>query len=391
MTPRPPTPIGHYGTIHAKRLETGVWHARTRYRGLDGRSREVTARGRTKTIAINRLKARIEDQRISQSEAFGVESQLEDLLRWWVEHHQGLTDRSRSDYRLIAERHLIPRCGGVRLREVSTALVDRVLEDIQEKRAMVRTINGERRRVQQGGVYAAQHARTILSQALDEAVRWDIITVNPAKGARPIRRARREVDALSLEDLRRLRRLVREHYAGLARRAWSAEWMPDLIDLLVGTGLRIGEALALRWEDVNLTTGTLGVTGTIDKHAGFYGRKDAPKTDSSRRTVALPGWLVSVLRRRKLATSSEWVFTTHRGTLVNITAVGGHLRKILPEDLQHVTPHMIRRSVATLIERESDAAAAALQLGHRDEGVTRRHYIARRTESDARAVLEGIA
>lgn len=77
--------------------------------------------------------------------------------------------------------------------------------------------------------------------------------------------------------------------------------MADIIDLMLATGARIGEVLAVRWVDVALDAArpTLTINGTIktEPGRGTY-RKPSPKSDASVRTVVLPDFSIAVLRRR---------------------------------------------------------------------------------------------
>jgi hypothetical protein len=77
--------------------------------------------------------------------------------------------------------------------------------------------------------------------------------------------------------------------------------MADIIDLMLATGARIGEILAVRWVDVALDAArpTLTINGTIktEPGRGTY-RKPSPKSDASVRTVVLPDFSIAVLRRR---------------------------------------------------------------------------------------------
>jgi integrase len=80
--------------------------------------------------------------------------------------------------------------------------------------------------------------------------------------------------------------------------------MADIIDLMLATGARIGEILAVRWVDVALDAArpTLTINGTIktEPGRGTY-RKPSPKSDASVRTVVLPDFSIAVLRRRLAA------------------------------------------------------------------------------------------
>lgn len=91
----------------------------------------------------------------------------------------------------------------------------------------------------------------------------------------------------------------------------------DFLDVLAGTGCRPGEVLALRWEDVDLTAGTIRVTGTLVPVAGGLERQ-APKTATSARWFRVPAFVVQVLRLRRLRTGTAEgpVFATSKGTWI---------------------------------------------------------------------------
>jgi len=88
-----------------------------------------------------------------------------------------------------------------------------------------------------------------------------------------------------------------------------------LIGLLVFTGMRPGEAFALRWEDVDLTAGTALITRTWDWRGKRFTQ---PKTAAGNRTIALSGYLVQTLEQhRKLSQAGELVFATRNGGPLN--------------------------------------------------------------------------
>jgi integrase len=109
--------------------------------------------------------------------------------------------------------------------------------------------------------------------------------------------------------------------------------MADIIDLMLATGCRIGEVLALRWSDLDLDGDLpiLTVSGTIKTETGkgTY-RKATPKTDTSRRTVVLPRFAAELLRvRREFATPTRTTPSSPPATAPGIrssTSSGGGLR-----------------------------------------------------------------
>jgi integrase len=160
--------------------------------------------------------------------------------------------------------------------------------------------------------------------------------------------------------------------------------MADIIDLMLATGARIGEILALRWVDIDLDAErpTVTINGTIktEPGRGTY-RKASPKSDASVRTVALPGFAVAMLQRRRSATGenpSAAVFPTRNGTWQQVNNVERRWRQIRHgTGLDWVTPHTFRKTVATLISERVGAEAASQQLGHSYPAITREFYIAK--------------
>lgn len=157
------------------------------------------------------------------------------------------------------------------------------------------------------------------------------------------------------------------------------------MELLAGTGLRIGEVLALRWCDVDFSGDkvTVTVNGTMVNIKGKgYFRQPEPKSKSGRRTLTLPSFAANVLLGRRVNSEAskpdDAVFVTRKGTVVNDHNIRRSLRSALAgTDYAWVTPKTFRKTVATLIDNDADAKAASRQLGHAHESTTEGLYIAR--------------
>lgn len=213
-----------------------------------------------------------------------------------------------------------------------------------------------------------------------------------------------------MEDLDAVRAAIREWANAEKRNGPKSVDLPDIVEMLIATGMRIGELLALRWSDIELTPPPerrddngwftcLMVNGQITSKGK---RVDYGKTHAAIRPIALPDWAAALLRRRKVAQTPndlDAVFITRNGTWHFPTNVQGRLRHIrLLDDyadlaaLQDVSPHSFRRTVATEIDEVYDAEAAMNQLGHTSKAVTERHYINRRlVVPDYRAATDRLA
>jgi integrase len=139
-----------------------------------------------------------------------------------------------------------------------------------------------------------------------------------------------------------------------------------MVLIAVLTGLRVGEILGLRWQDVDFTHGEFRVEQAV--YRGFIG---SPKTRGSRRTLPLPEALVSALKAlaaRSLAAGAQsLVFATRNETPFGDTNL--LLRELKPAGTRIGTPwvswHTFRRTHATLLQLAGGSAKdAQVQLGH---------------------------
>jgi integrase len=168
--------------------------------------------------------------------------------------------------------------------------------------------------------------------------------------------------------------------------------VPDLVDFLLGTGLRIGEACAVRTTDIDLQAGTLSVAGTVIREPGCgLVIQECPKTVAGRRTIVLPPQTVQLLQRRLAARPADAVapaiFPSPRGRLRDPNNTSGDLRKALDRaGFCWVTSHTFRRTVATrLDDAELSARQIADHLGHSRPSLTQDVYLGRGTASPAAA------
>jgi len=162
-----------------------------------------------------------------------------------------------------------------------------------------------------------QKVRSTLRLALNSAVSRGRLAYNPAEGIdhpalRTTKRPKRRF--FTPEELRAILQGVDEPNAG--------DTLPDhqfacLIHLLAHSGLRIGEALALQWKDVDFSTGAVRVTATLVMTDGAAVRGD-PKTAAGRRTMHIPEDVIGQLRVQRSTTGTVFrvngfVFTSRTG------------------------------------------------------------------------------
>jgi integrase len=129
--------------------------------------------------------------------------------------------------------------------------------------------------------------RAVLRTALSQAVRWEYVSRNVAKLVTVPRRVQVEVMPLSPDEARTLLEAVKGHR------------LEALISVAVAVGLRQGEALGLKWPDVDLTNGTLRIRQTLQRIKSRGLVLDDVKSARSRRTIALPEVTLQALRAHR--------------------------------------------------------------------------------------------
>jgi integrase len=172
--------------------------------------------------------------------------------------------------------------------------------------------------------------------------------------------------------------------------------LPELVRFLLGTGCRIGEALALTWPNVDLERHLINIDTTLIRVKGQGLLIKRPKTKSSIRVLRVPLWLVAILRDRRARDpeSQGAVFPDSVGGHRDPNNVERDHRRVRGgTPFEWVVPHTYRKTVATMLDRQGlSARTIADQLGHARISMTQDVYMGRRAvDQAAAAVLEGIS
>ncbi|MHB2018686.1 MAG: tyrosine-type recombinase/integrase [Candidatus Xenobia bacterium] len=196
-----------------------------------------------------------------------------------------------------------------------------------------------------------RNAHVVLSSALKQAVRWHMLSFNPAQGAELPRQAKREMPALSTEQAQRFIESALSHPHGV------------VYIVALATGMRPEEYLAIQWPDLNLTTGAIRIRRTLFRPRGGGWRFEECKTEKSRRTVMLPKDLLPILRHHRKEQlehrlrmgdryeTHELVFASEFGTpLERCNLNRRYFKPILAAaGLSNMRPYDLRHSCATLL------------------------------------------
>lgn len=365
--PRPPLPVGTMGNINTRKLGPRYWVADAYYRDSTGARRRLQRRGTSKLGAISALKAALAEGPAPQGHgALSRDARFSDVANAWHEELTANGKHSASTVRLYREaldKHLLPLLGGLRFPECTTYRLSTTIKAIAEEH----------------GLTTAKRAHTVLRNVYKFAISNDVTAVNLARDIPTVQIETKPVAALTLEEARRL-------LAGLSGECHI------VASIQLTTGLRIGEVLALRWKDVDLssTPPRVTVNATAVKATGRGYTRGAPKTATARRTVPMPRALADQLEKWAWehvpghATSTAWatpealLFPNSRGGVRD----PNNYRKVWRSQTAEagfpgLETHTLRKTASTLIERTHGASAAAETLGD-TEAVARKHYIAPR-------------
>lgn len=386
--PRPPLQIGTWGKISRDEVTPGVWRAMARFRDFDGITRKVEARAAATSKADRGGKAErllitaLTDRAMPAGEDITGDMRITKLaVIWWAEFEDiGRALNTRRRYKDIMDNYVCPGVGGLRIREANVSTLDRFLKTMRTKH----------------GNATAKLCKTVLSGMLGLAARHGALDGNPLRDVATIPTNHKEVRALTLSEVGALRAGLRQWEKNKTQAGrYPTVDMLDVVDTMLATGARIGEALAIRWKDIDLKSErpTVTVNGTIVYMPGQgLTIQEHPKSAHSRQRYFLPAFAVEMLLRRQIGQleANPWdvVFPSAVGSLRDPNNFRKQWRSARDDlGFQWVTPHTFRKTVGTLLEASSGMASASAQLGHSSENVTRKHYVQKTHEAPDNTVL----
>jgi len=273
-----------------------------------------------------------------------------------------LKHSTKKYYRYMLRVHLSPAFANLQLRLITRDVVQRFFADKLRRGLSWSTVKG---------------MRTLFGSVMAAAESDDLIPTNPVRKTRfPRRGPKKERAEIAPEKIRELLAALPEPSRSLAH-------------LLVFTGLRIGELLALRWQDVDLERGLLRVTQSV-----YEGHFDEPKTQRSRRSVPLGAMSIEILSARKSAgvNPDALVFSTETGTSFDRhNLVTRQLKPTCKKlGLTGVGWHKLRHAHATLLDAVgTPLGTVQALLGHSSSEITREVYL-HSIPADAQAAVQKV-
>lgn len=288
---------------------------------------------------------------------------LGNFLNEWLEtdHKNHIAYSTYTRYRSLARNHITPLIGHHLLQDLTPRLITWLLNEMKN--------NGQ-------GARSQQQARALLSIALKVAEEQELIDSNPVRKVRNPQNREGQINPLTIEDVKRLLKTFEGTYLSLR------------LHIALLCGLRQGEALGLRWADIDNKRGTIHIVNQMQKIEGKYQFTDL-KTHRSRRTIVIgletqkviESHLMIVARSRENAglgwQELDLVFPKEDGSPRSPKTDYDQWQSALK--LCGIAPrrlHDARHTAATLMYSQSiGIETISRALGHSSSAITSRLYV----------------
>jgi integrase len=326
----------------------------------------ITAMGATAQESRKRAKAKLDALpnlgRANNSQN-NSKVNLQNYLSTWLEeeHKHHIAHSTFTRYKALAKCHINPAIGEIQLKKLTSTHILSLLKRMRE--------SGQSARSQ-------QQARALLSVALQDAERNDLISTNPVKRVRSPQVKRIEIDPLTINEVKRLI----STYAGT--------YLEARLHIALICGLRQGEALGLTWDDIDFENQTM----KIHKQVQVVNRQQVftnLKTDKSRRVIALTSETTMALKSHRrlieqqiLRAEGQWeegnlVFPNEMGSFRSPAIDYADWKKALKLcGIQKKRLHDARHTAATLMYSQGvGIETISRALGHSTSAITSKLYV----------------
>lgn len=374
------------GTVYQRK--DGRWEAAGYVLAPGNTRKRVRVYGTTRKDALAKLTEKI----AASNRGLPVPSaqgSLAAYLTYWLENvavHQ-LRENTHTRYTACVNRYLVPGLGKKKLTKLTAKDVRSWLNQLRTTcQCCTRRIDARRDQPRCCATRACcrkllspltlTYIHSVLKSALEHAVREEEIPRNVARNVRTGTPRPRRFEPLTADEARQFLTAVRGHR------------LHPLFELALHTGLRKGELLGLRWEDLDLDRGTAAIRRTLQR-TSTGGLTTLPtKTQASERRIALPARCLQSLKlhhvqqqREREAAGTAWqhsghVFTTAQGGSIDPTNLTRAFTTLLRKaGLRRIRFHDLRHSTATLLlEQGVELVVIKELLGHAHIGVTATVY-----------------
>lgn len=281
------------------------------------------------------------------------------LLRWLEDKRMHVKQRTYEIYRRIIRIHVAPHIGNIPLSKLKSQHLRELYTRLQQ---------GEK---PLSNRYVGQ-IHTMLHDALETAVRWELIPRNPADAVKAPRPENKQMKFWTMDEVRRF------------LEAAEGDRFYIAFLLAITTGMRLGEILALKWSDIDIRCGRIHVQRTVNVLEDGTWAFTEPKSAAGRRMVAIPKKTIEALKKYKheqdrikkemgdAYEDNDLVISRRDGGPVRQTRVREHMIRIAEKaDVPAIRFHDLRHTHASLLlEQGVHPKIVSERLGHSKVSIT---------------------
>ena len=343
-----------------RKRKDGRWEGRyvVGHDPITGKMISRNVLGKTQAEVKEKLRTAIENSKrldYTQTGKYTVGQWMDE----WFEAYAKVKVRpsSHQTYKGYIENHIKPSIGDIPIEKLTSLQLQKFYRLLLTEGRIPR-IESEK---QPKGLSAktVRNINQVISSAMDMAVRHKLILSNPTEGCELPKVEHREMKTLPAEQL------------GAFLREAKESGVYELYYLDLATGLRRGELLGLKWEDIDLQNGIIHVRRQVARVDGEV--KELPlKTKNSYRNISISQDAVAMLTQMEAHRSSDYVFPSSTGGPISPDSVNNMLHRVLKRaGLPSIRFHDLRHTFATLaLQNGVDIKTVSGMLGHFSAGFT---------------------
>lgn len=291
--------------------------------------------------------------------------QYKEWLREWLEHYVKPSSKQKTYIRYyeIVSQHIDKELGDCKMEELTPPILQRYITELLHS-GNLKTGKGLSANSVNGII-------TVIQNSLKIAYALGVISEYTAEKIKRPKVREKQISCFTLAEQKKIEQAVlngkKPHMFGII--------------LCLYTGLRIGELLALKWEDIDFQKGIISVSKSCydgkDENGRFTRITDTPKTETSQRVIPFPKQLILYLRKLKKNSKADYVIAEGTGKLISVRSYQRSFELLLKKlCIPHKGFHSLRHTFATrALECGMDVKTLSEILGHRNANITLNRYV----------------
>ena len=370
------------GEGNIRKRKDGRWEGRytAGYDPKTGKRLIKNVLGKTQAEVKEKLKRALEETNGLDVSRAADEYTVASWLRTWYELYAkpNVRTATANRYQLIIEQYTVPRIGSIKLKKLTTRHLQKLYKELLES-GRIHIGKNQNKGLSTTTVHSVH---LMLHCALERAVKERLISRNPCEDCIVPKPRKLEMKILPPEHMKAY--LEAAEHRGLL----------PMFYLELVSGLRKGELVALRWDDLDIQQRTISVSKQYVRNPDGSLELTRPKTENSVRLVSIPQTAVELLiQEHAKHPDSPYLFPSpltgemyHPDSMVNL-----HKKILKDAGLEHLRFHDLQHTFATTaLQNGVDVKTVSSMLGHYDAGFTLRTYThATRQKQDEAAQTMG--